>query len=147
MLFLAVIQTLLMETLSMLARNYVNQECCFFFFLEVCRGVRQHRGLQCGAVIADLALQTWKQCDWLRKRVHYPSSISVLHLGLSLHLGSSLKAMLAVCMLQKHLQRLACAFTTYVGQQKPMPVFICCWIQKCLSLWYPKTILVPGCGC
>lgn len=145
--FLAVSQKLLMETLGVLACNYVNQEHCFFFFLDFCCGVCQHHGLRCDAVIADLTLQAWKQCDWLRKRVHQPSSISVLCLGLSLCLGSSLKAVLGVCMLQKHLQHQTCPFTICVGQQKPMLVFMCCWFQKCLSLQSPITTVVPSCGC
>lgn len=147
MLFLAVSQKLLMATLSIVASNYVNQECCFFFFLDFCCGVCQDHALWHCAVISDLILQFWIQCDWLRKRVHYPSSISVRCLGLSLCLGGSLKAVLDLRMLQKHLQRLTWPFTIYAGQQKPVLVFICCQFQKCLSLWYPITILIRSCGC
>lgn len=147
MLFLAVSQKLLIETLSMLASNYVNQECCFFFFLDFCCGVCREHGLWCSAVIPDLILQFWMQCDWPRKRVHYPSSISVWCLGLSLRLCGSLKAVLDLHVLQKHLQCQTRPFAIYAGRQKAVLVFICCWFRKCLSLWYPITILIRSCGC
>lgn len=77
----------------------MKEECCSSFFFD-CSVECQHCNLQCGAMIGHLSLQTWKQCDWLRK---YPS-ISVLCPGLSLCLSSSLNTVLGVCMLQKPLQ-------------------------------------------
>lgn len=113
----------------------------FLFLFRLLCGGCQHCSLQCGAMIGDLTLQTWKWCDWLRKY----SGISVLCPRLSLCLDSSLNTLLGVPILQKPLQCWTCPFTFSCRPAETNASFYGLLGSNMFVplLWQPITILVP----